>query len=121
MMSRTRCITRADAPTEQDCWQVVSTQNGESIAKANQMQFFTTSAKEDPDSTMVAINKLVESIKQRKYPGVKIEASSALKEIAKSPEQAPEDIGTPDKALSQLPEVPRSIKRTFYEMISFLC
>eukprot|EP00656_Telonema_subtile_P003757 TRINITY_DN11698_c0_g1_i7.p2 TRINITY_DN11698_c0_g1~~TRINITY_DN11698_c0_g1_i7.p2 ORF type:complete len:212 (+),score=50.69 TRINITY_DN11698_c0_g1_i7:101-736(+) len=62
---------------------VVSTQSGEKVAAANGMQFFTTSAKQDPASTHTAINKLVDMVKQRKYPGVKINASSDLKDIGK--------------------------------------
>lgn len=85
---------------------VVSNQAGEEVAKAHGMQFFTTSAKEDPNSTYVAINALVGMVKQRKYPGVKINASSDLKEVAKTVNSPEQQITSPDiSQLKQLPEL----------------
>eukprot|EP00658_Telonema_sp_P-2_P019562 TRINITY_DN17723_c0_g1_i2.p1 TRINITY_DN17723_c0_g1~~TRINITY_DN17723_c0_g1_i2.p1 ORF type:complete len:643 (+),score=169.74 TRINITY_DN17723_c0_g1_i2:160-2088(+) len=90
---------------------VVSNQAGEKVAQENGMQFFSTSSKESPEGVYLAINKLVEVVKQRKHPGVKINASSDLKDIGKevaSPEQQlQQSITSPDMsaALKQLPEL----------------
>ena len=70
------------------------------------MNFFTTSAKEDANSTYLAINKLVELIKQRKYPGVKMEASSQLKDMAKDPE-SPNEMTSPLTDMSNLANLPQ--------------
>ena len=86
--------------------QVISTQRGEQLAQAHNMNFFTTSAKEDANSTYLAINKLVELIKQRKYPGVKMEASSQLKDMAKDPE-SPNEMTSPLTDMSNLANLPQ--------------
>jgi len=85
---------------------VISTQRGEQLAQAHNMNFFTTSAKEDANSTYLAINKLVELIKQRKYPGVKMEASSQLKDMAKDPE-SPNEMTSPLTDMSNLANLPQ--------------
>jgi small GTP-binding protein len=78
---------------------VVANKSGEQVAAANGMKFFTSSAKEG-NTAAVAINALVSQIKERKFPGQHMNASSVLQDINKA-DSAPEDI-VPQKPVSSV-------------------
>jgi len=83
---------------------VVSSKQGEQLAAAHGMQFFSSSAKEDKNSTE-AINALVAEIKEKKFPGQHMQASSVLQDINNSNE-AENDAPSPKKPTSPQGPVP---------------
>lgn len=85
---------------------VVANKKGEQVALANGMQFFSTSAKEG-DSAAIAINALVAQIKERKFPGQHMNASTVLQDIGKQEnivEPSPQPKPSPSAALPR-PEI----------------